>query len=271
MAEQDMLAPFPDTWATTREALHGYLLALVAVPRAHAEPHSHWWHVGLEVRPQGLATSPVGLPDGGSLTMGIDPGRHIAWLDTTTGIRRDFPLDSGATASDFGERVLTEAIALGLADTFDRERFASGDDPEYDRAAAEVAWHNITAVHGVFGQHRSTLDDGPGPILVWPHGFDMSLEWFGSKVVVGETGSTASAQLNLGFYPGVEPYFYSNPWPFDGRLVGTALPAGAEWHTEGWNGTILPYDSLVADEAWAARLLEYAAAVHRIARPTLMA
>ena len=272
MAERDVLVPFPDSWATTRKALHGYLLALAAIPRAHAAPRPHWWHVGLEVRPNGLVTSPVGLPDGGSLTLGMDPGRHIAWLDTATGIHDEFPLDSGATASEFGEKVLRAAIALGVADTFDRERFASGDDPGYDRAAAEVAWQTITAVHGVFGQHRSTLDGDPGPIHVWPHGFDMSFEWFGSKLTIGEDGSKAPAQLNLGFYPGEEqPYFYSNPWPFDGRLVGTPLPSGAEWYTEGWNGTLLSYESLLGDEDWAGRLLDYAAAVHRIARPTLMA
>jgi hypothetical protein len=100
----------------------------------------------------------------------------------------------------------------------------------------------------------------------------MSFEWFGSKVTIGEDGSKAPAQLNLGFYPGEEePYFYSNPWPFDGRLVGTPLPSGAEWYTEGWNGTLLSYESLLGDEDWAGRLLDYAAAVHRIARPTLMA
>jgi len=271
VAERDMLAPFPDSWATTRKALHGYLLALAAVPRAHAEPHPHWWHVGLEVQASGLVTTPVMLPGGASLVLGMDPGRHTAWSETSDGQRHEFPLDGGATASEFGTEVLAETVSLGLADTFDRDRFASDDAPAYDRAAAE--WFSATSrsIHTVFDRHRATLDRDPGPILIWPHGFDMSFEWFGSKVVLGETGSTAAAQLNLGFYPGEEPYFYSNPWPFDDRLVDTPLPAGAAWHTEGWKGTILPYDSLVADEDWAARLLEYAAAVHRIARPTLMA
>ena len=50
------------------------------------------------------------------------------------------------------------------------------------------------------------------------------------------------------FYPGGEPYFYSNPWPFEAaQLLHEALPEGSRWHTEGWQGTILPYDELVGD------------------------
>lgn len=81
------------------------------------------------------------------------------------------------------------------------------------------------------------------------------------------------SQLNLGFFPGsgeVEPYFYSNPWPFEkDQLVDESLPAGAKWHTENWQGTILPYSKVVADPNAEERLLAYARAVFEIARPTL--
>jgi hypothetical protein len=84
------------------------------------------------------------------------------------------------------------------------------------------------------------------------------------------------AQLNLGLSPGdsghPEPYFYSNPWPFEAdKLLDKPLPAGACWFTEGWEGSILPYAELVGDSNAEARLLEYARAVYEIASPTLLA
>ena len=80
------------------------------------------------------------------------------------------------------------------------------------------------------------------------------------------------AQINLGFYPGSErPYFYSNPWPFDPALVNKDLPHDAEWITEGFEGSIYHYDELVGDPDAAAKLAEYARAVHDVAAPTLMA
>ena len=84
-----------------------------------------------------------------------------------------------------------------------------------------------------------------------------------------------SSQLNLGFYPGgpnIAPYFYRNPWPFEEEaLLGQPLPDGARWHTEGWQGTILPYEELEGDPNAEARLLAYAERVFDVCVLTLMA
>jgi hypothetical protein len=267
---QDPLAPFPPSWPATRAALHGYSAALVAVPRAHAAPQPHWGHVGMRLEGQGLVTSPVDLPDGRTLALGLDPSRHIAWIDAGEQARHEMRLDSGATATEFGAEVLDVVIGLGLADTFDRGRFESDDPASYDTRAAGFFWETLRSVESVLAEYRAGLDRQPAPVHLWSHHFDMSFEWYGTRMVAGEDGSEAPAQLNLGFYPGDEQYFYSNPWPFDDGLVGTPLPPGAAWHTEGWKGTILPYEAMVGDPAWRDRLLEYASAVHRITRPTLM-
>ena len=112
------------------------------------------------------------------------------------------------------------------------------------------------------------------PLQLWPHGFDLSFEWFGTKVETHEEGGEVQeypSQLNLGFYPAGDAYFYSNPWPFDEALPATQLPHGAVWNTEGWQGTKLEYAGLVGDPDAAAKLGEYAAAVYKAAAPTLSA
>ncbi|MEZ4516611.1 MAG: hypothetical protein R3C44_07150 [Chloroflexota bacterium] len=53
-------------------------------------------------------------------------------------------------------------------------------------------------------------------------------------------------------------------------MINKPLPQGAEWHTEGWEGTILPYQLLVEDANAEDRLLEYAQAVFAVVSPTLL-
>ena len=102
------------------------------------------------------------------------------------------------------------------------------------------------------------------------------MEWFGTRVARSEEGGQTKelpAQLNLGFFPGEDDdasYFYSNPWPFDGDiLLGRALPEGASWHTEGWQGAMLPYATLRDDPRGEERVLAFAAAVYDMAAPLL--
>lgn len=264
------LAEAPESWTSTRNALHGRLLAIAAVPRAHAEPQPHWWHIGLRLVPTGLTTAPVALPSGEMLTLGADLAEHIVWWETTGGSRGGLPIASGS-ATEFGDRLLAEMIGLGLDDRFDREKFASDESLEYDPAAAAWLLETLGTIYPVFERHRATLEGQPGPILLWSHHLDMSFEWFGSKMVEGEDGEKAPAQLNLGYDPADDPYFYSNPWPFPEHLLDTALPGHARWHTDGWKGTELSTAALIGDSNWEDRVLDYAATVHRLARPSLMA
>jgi hypothetical protein len=92
----------------------------------------------------------------------------------------------------------------------------------------------------------------------------VSFEWFGSRLVEhDEDGDTAAmpAQLNLGWYPAGDAYFYSNPWPFDESLISVALPRPATWHTESWKGTMLRYAHVTGDPAGVEVFTEYADAV----------
>jgi hypothetical protein len=136
----------------------------------------------------------------------------------------------------------------------------------------------LTNTDRIFKEHRATLDGEKGPVQLWPHGFDLAFEWFGSRVEVHEEQGERQelpSQLNLGFYPGSPgqaPYFYSNPWPFEAdALLGRTLPDGARWHTEGWHGTILPYEELAGNPNAEERLVVYARRVFELAAPTLTA
>lgn len=272
----DFLPVLAPDWEATRATLHRYAQAVGVVPRVHAVADPRWWHASLKVRPTGLVTDPMPLPGGGSAHLRMDLRDHAVHLETSFGDHRVFSMTEGTTSTSFGDRILGAVADLGLDGRYARERFESDDRAPYDPAAAETFWSALVNVASVFEEHRLSLDGTVGQVQVWPHGFDVSTEWFGTRTVdTKRHGAVQSvpSQLNLGFHPGGdEAYFYSNPWPFEGaRLLGQELPHGARWHTEGWKGAYLPYGSLAGDPEAARRLREFAARVHELAAPSLTA
>jgi hypothetical protein len=265
------LVPFPDTWAGTARALHEYSRVIGAIPRAHADPQPNWWHIGLIIEGQSLVTVPVPLPDGGSLRLGMAPARHMAWMQTTGDEHAEFAMDAGVAANDFADQLFGRVAALGLAGDYDRSRFASDESHPYDREAATAYWGNLTAIAGVLERRRAEMEGEPGPVHLWTHHFDLSFEWYGTRSIEGEDGTDSLGQINLGFNVLDEQYLYSSPWPFDDSLTGAPLPGPARWHTEGWNGSMVPYEALVGRIDWEEFVLEYARAVFTAARPTIMA
>lgn len=267
------LPPMPEDWEATRATLHAYAHAVSVLPRALIEPHEKWWHTSLKVTPEGLITDPIPLPDGGSVTLRMDLHSHEVVLQTSAGKRRSWPMDAGLTATELGDSLIEAAADLDLKGEYDRERFESDDPRPYDPEEAAAFYDVLEAVAAVFAEHRARLDGEVSPIQLWPHGFDLSFEWFGTRIVeLEEDGEVAGypSQLNLGFYPAGEPYFYSNPWPFDADdLINNSLPAGCEWHVEDWQGTQLRYTEIKDDPEATERLLDFADRVFQIASPTL--
>lgn len=260
----------------TRKTLHLYSQAIGAIPRTHGIAHPKWWHISLNVRPEGLSSDNIPLPDGGILTLRLDFHQHNVVLATSRGETRTLPMAAGLTGTQMGDSVITAVAEFGLYGEVARTKFENTDPRTYDPAQAEKFFNLLVEIERIFKTHQRQLPAPTGPVQLWPHGFDLAFEWFGSRTqTVTEHGRTEElpAQLNLGFYPGnegIEPYFYSNPWPFAGDvLLGKPLPQGARWHTDSWEGSMLPYAGLVDDPQAESRLLEYARAVYDLAAPTL--
>jgi hypothetical protein len=264
-------------WDATRDTLHRYSQVVGVVPRAYAEFHPRWWHISLKVEPDGMVTDRMALPKGGSFWLKMDLRQHNVLLATSHGEAREFSMTQGLSASAFGEQVLNAVAELGLTADYARGKFENDQPREYDPAMAERYLTALTNADRIFKRHRASLSGEVGPVQLWPHGFDLAFEWFGSRVVEREEDGKLEkypAQLNLGFSPGEpshpEPYFYSNPWPFEAdRLLGKPLPSGARWFTQSWQGSVLPYAALAGDSQAEEKLLAYARAVYDLVAPTL--
>jgi hypothetical protein len=204
----------------------------------------------------------------------MDLQNHNVLLQTSYGGTQSFSMTKGLTGTEFGNQLLTAVADLGLEGEYAREKFEDINPRAYDPIKADNYLTALVNANRIFHAHRSTLTGEMGPVQLWPHGFDLAFEWFGTrKEMFEEHGAVTEhpSQINLGFYSASEPYFYSNPWPFEeAKLVNNPLPDGARWHTDGWQGTMLPYDKLVGDEKAEERLRAFAKTVYDLASPTLL-
>ena len=271
----EFLPPLPDSFEPTRATLQAYSHAVGAIPRAHATPHSKWWHVSLEVTPRGLVTDNVSLPGGGLISVLMDLHTHEVVVHGSDGSDIRLSMTDGLTGTQMADRLIGVVADLGLGGEYDRNRFENDEPRPYDPDAASIYFQAVANVSHIFTHHLQSLDGTVGRVQLWPHDFDLAGEWFGTRIEHHEENGEVTdypSQINLGFYVAGRPYFYSNPWPFEGdKLLGIALPHGAEWHTEGWEGSILYYDQLAGDPDAPSKLLEYARAVFEVASPTLLA
>lgn len=265
----------PEDGEPTLATLHAYAHAVAALPREHATPNPRWWHISLSVRPDGFVTDAIRLPGGGAAFVRMDPRTGEVVFETSQGDRRSFPMDAGLTATEMGDALIAAASEFGLSGRYDRARFESDDERPYDGDDAQRIFGAFVAADAAIADHRNRISGEIGPIQLWPHGFDLAFEWFGTKRIASEDGGEATdapSQLNLGFYPAGHAYFYSNPWPFDAEhLLRVELPHGARWKTDGWQGSILEYAELSGGVGGVDRFLDYAAAVFDAAAPTLRA
>jgi hypothetical protein len=136
---------------------------------------------------------------------------------------------------------------------------ARGGRFEADPGLAELArWYgNADAVLREIARETP----GAGPVLCWPHHFDIAT----LVVLESDPDGDALRTLGVGFSPGDEfidqPYWYVNHGPQTERAQLPPLAAG-EWLTQDWIGAVLRGDALVAagdGAAQQARLRAYLA------------
>jgi hypothetical protein len=209
----------------------------------------------------------------------MDLTKHAVVLATSNGDSQEFSMTAGLKSTQFDDQLIVAVFDLGLSGEYMREKFEDDGEREYDPSVAANFLTALNSAHEVFNKHRDAVTgEDIGPVQLWPHGFDMAFELFGTKQVEYEENGEITkypSQLNLGFSLGEashpEPYIYSNPWPFKENLKEQALPEGARWFIESWQGTMLPYAELAGDEKAGERLFEYAQRVYEVAAPTLLA
>lgn len=243
------------------EPLHHYTRALSAICRTLAPRQKHWYHASLRVNGTGLTTTPM-LLQNRAVELALDLTSHRAHLVTGRGEQWSTRL-RGQPLSQFWSELQAAFTAFDLPLTVTKPDVADALIA-YDAPLIENYWRALSQIDLLLKQFQSELRQETSPVQFWSHHFDLAMLWFSGRLVPGQDPANeeyADEQMNFGFSPGdagiPEPYFYITAYPLPKTLVGSPLPDGAYWHTQGWNGAVLLYKTLSASPNPDALLLDY--------------
>jgi hypothetical protein len=216
----------PNTYLTTRDALHRVAEQLVAPAR---KPHNE---IALGRTPGGFGTPKFEF-DGETTQVRVDGAALVVERDSH---ERRIELTSLAEA---GRELGAELLPDG----------APGDAAPLaiDAAAAARLADFYAFADGVLRAFRDSLapDDQPSDINLWPEHFDIAFE----------AGPEAEGlRANYGASPGdeghAEPYLYVGPW-------NAEAARGELWNATGFTGAELSYRELAAAADQRTAALEF--------------
>ena len=255
--------PLPlDAWQPTRDTIARYAQLVGKIRRALSPPQKHWWHVSLRAAAVGLTTTPI--PAGNkTFELLLDFTHHRLLLTTSRGERRDFPL-AGQSIYAFKKETMEMLAGLAIYPEIEHELFVDESAGTYDQAAVATFWLALSQIDAALKAFRAGLRAESSPVQLWPHHFDLGLNWFSGRLIPDQDPADpewSDEQMNFGFSTGDDgipnPYFYITAYPTPDGWTETALPAGAYWHTEGWTGAVLPYITLAGAEDGKSLLLSF--------------
>ncbi|MCO5242390.1 MAG: DUF5996 family protein [Anaerolineae bacterium] len=266
------ISGFPDLsgadWQPTRDSMKQYARVVGIVRRALAPPEKHWFHTALRVAAVGATTGPIPGIDS-SVELVLDFVNHALQVVTSTGQTRSIPL-RGQPVAVFHRQTLDALAGLGIEAAVDPNQFSDDSPLTYVPEQARRLWSAFSLVNLTLARFKGSLREETGPLVLWPHNFDLAFLWFSGRKVPNQylaNPEYADEQMNFGFEPGdagiPEPYFYCPAYPMPDGLAGSPLPGGRTWQTEGWTGALLRYVELLKYDDPAGHLLAFLIAAHR--------
>ena len=268
-----MSLPQYDTWSATVHGLHKGAELLSAVQRLTQPPLPAYQELGLQVQPEGFSSGR--LPGGSRLVVDLISGSLV--LATSTGNKSIYRLNGRSQSQVFSELFedlakndlsqllppgpdLFERVSQGIAARGNRYHPPQREnllDDSMIRVDIQASRNYLGLVQQVYTGLARFLAHSAGmrtPILVWPHGFDLSSLFF-----IGNEIDESQPHLNFGFAPyasGMDyAYLYAYAYPYPQRFEPPPLPKGARWNTQGWTGMLIPYSEM-AEEPDLAGFIE---------------
>jgi hypothetical protein len=150
-----------------------------------------------------------------------------------------------------------------------RSRFTDDTPLAYDFDAVDRYRRSINWIAGILAAFKGRLREGTSPVEVFPHHFDLAMNWFSGRLVPGvdpNDEESADEQMNFGFVTGDDSIdnadFYVTAYHQPEGWTDLDLPDGAYWQTGGWTGAILPYAALIESREPGDELLAFMQTVH---------
>ncbi len=254
-----MPLPALANWEETRTALHQSMQVLRSVRLLGVDPLPNSLEYGTLPMRYGATTGP--LKFGGELRLDFTKAA-IIYQDKD---RQVFAVPlAGHSQTTLFDAVFTELAKAGHPFQPNRSKITNNTPFNVNLDAArtytEVMWRMFTAL----SRFRARLYGWMSPVVMWPHGFDLSFLWFARG---SEEGS--DPHVNFGFSPFTpdigQPYVYFYVYPTVHGLE-QALPTPMRWHTA-WAtpGGVLEYEKFANDSDPEKLVEEVLLEVHRAA------
>ncbi|MDH3613715.1 MAG: DUF5996 family protein [Gammaproteobacteria bacterium] len=249
--------------ADTRSALHDYARILGNYLKVCRPKRKHWWHASLRPSLSGLTTGVVHADI--DFELELDLRQSNIHGRTSHGANLEAALH-GQPAAEVARLAEDFLLANGLSKNLVPEN-AIGDDEvarvTYSAEHARSLHLTLNSVSAAMAEFRAGIPEETSPIQLWPHHFDLSMLWLPGEKIAGQDPRNeeySDKQMNFGFTFGdegiPEPYFYVTAYPFPDGFPSLRLPAGASWHTQGFNAAVLRYRLLIESSDPDAYLLD---------------
>jgi len=227
-------------WDVSRDALHRASQVLAAFQKAFSPALPNALHLSLLPTYSGVHTRPLTF---GALAFDFAAGEvrcKVGDNDTSFSL-------TGHSPHTLHAALIDHLSAAGINGT---EAVKPSDDDallvldtHIGAAYATALWGIYTSIARVRGAWMGSVT----PMVVWPHGFDLSTLYFPGQI----PDEHAQPHINFGFSPGsagfARPYVYAYASPMPDDAMTTPLPAPARWTTDGWTGVVIDYDTLRAE------------------------
>ncbi len=233
--------------------MHAYARVLGDCLKACRGKRKHWWHASLRPSLNGLTTGIVRA----TTDFEIELDFRRAQLHARSRNDGGFDVDlNGQPAVEIAQAVSDFMCANGVGPA-ELESFATADRAttgwqDFSAPQSESMGQVLRSVATAMEMFRAGVREETSPVQLWPHHFDLSMIWLPGEKIPGQDPMDeeySDKQMNFGFAFGdesiSEPYFYVTAYPTPDAMAATELPAGSEWKTDGFNGAVLTYRSLL--------------------------
>ncbi len=258
----------------TRNALHGYSQVLGGWLKSTRLPRKHWWHASLRPSLRGLTTGVVRAKVHFELELSLLESDLIV---RSGALELSEPLvgQSSAILASWLDTVLSD-LGVNSAQRQEVGLRSDVEHPGYSKDVAVSMHGALASIAGALENLRAGIREETSPIQVWPHHFDLSMIWLPGPKIPGEDPANeehADKQMNFGFVFGdssiEEPYLYVTGYPLPESLPDAEIPQPAVWQTDDFNGVVLRYADLVAQDDPDEYLQKLWIGLMHVARPDL--
>ena len=233
--------------ADTLTGLHAFAKLLGAYTSACTPRRKHWWHISLRPVVDGFSTDV--LQNSGQLfELALNFHSLTINLSITGEDAHGFTIQ-GESAKSMKDKLNSVLSKHSMTIELDEGKIDSSRY-EIDREFASRLGQIYGQLAQCLARLRSCIPVETSPIQLWPHHFDLAMLVLTGRKIPGQDPANeeySDEQLNFGFVPGdegiPEPYFFITFYAQADRLAKVPLPDEAYFHTDGWNGIVMPYES----------------------------